>query len=240
MLTISACYLPHRHANDLFSHMQCIRNLMVCEIIDFHSAKAINENMHSLNFALREHHVERQYTIKHRLHGDYLLSYPPRPNMYKEERSCNESRCGRRIVLERWRDLLLRLVVASKTVDARLDQNEAELRVLVFAVSLEVLADGDRLFNEMPEVLRDLGCKTARLQDTKDLVTGNKSHLRDTVRVPEGDTNLGRRKTLASKLRDVLDDILGGRLQPGRGGAAVREGRGRNALSGSVHATHGD
>jgi hypothetical protein len=31
-------------------------------------------------------------------------------------------------------------------VDAGLDENEAELGVLVFSVSLEVLADGDGLF----------------------------------------------------------------------------------------------
>lgn len=37
------------------------------------------------------------------------------------------------------------LVVTRQTVDSRLDQNEAELRVLVFSVALEVLADGDSL-----------------------------------------------------------------------------------------------
>ena len=37
------------------------------------------------------------------------------------------------------------LVVAGQTVDAGLDENEAELGVLVLAVALEVLADGDGL-----------------------------------------------------------------------------------------------
>jgi hypothetical protein len=37
------------------------------------------------------------------------------------------------------------LVVASKAVNTGLDQNEAELAVLVLAVTLEVLADGDSL-----------------------------------------------------------------------------------------------
>lgn len=37
------------------------------------------------------------------------------------------------------------LVVAGQTVDAGLDQNEAELGVLVLAVALEVLADSDGL-----------------------------------------------------------------------------------------------
>lgn len=39
------------------------------------------------------------------------------------------------------------LVVARQTVDTGLDQDEAELGVLVLAVALEVLADGHRLRN---------------------------------------------------------------------------------------------
>lgn len=37
------------------------------------------------------------------------------------------------------------LVVAGQTVDTGLDENETELAVLVLAVTLEVLADGDGL-----------------------------------------------------------------------------------------------
>lgn len=37
------------------------------------------------------------------------------------------------------------LVVAGETVDTGLDENEAELGVLVLAVALEVLADGNSL-----------------------------------------------------------------------------------------------
>lgn len=40
-------------------------------------------------------------------------------------------------------------------MDPGLDENQAELGVAVLAVRLEVLADGDRLFDEVPEVLRD-------------------------------------------------------------------------------------
>lgn len=37
------------------------------------------------------------------------------------------------------------LVVAGKTVDTGLDENQAELGVLVLAIALEVLADSDSL-----------------------------------------------------------------------------------------------
>ena len=40
-------------------------------------------------------------------------------------------------------------------MDTRLNENEAELRVLVLPVDLEVLADRDGLFDEMPKVLRN-------------------------------------------------------------------------------------
>ena len=58
--------------------------------------------------------------------------------------------------------LLLRLVVADEAVDAGLDEDEAELGVLVLAVRLEVLADGYGLFDEVPEILGDLGRETCR------------------------------------------------------------------------------
>ena len=77
-----------------------------------------------------------------------------------------------------------------------------------------------------------------RLENAKNLVTGDEANLGDTVRVAESDTDLRGSETLPGELGDVLDDVLGGGLQPGRRGAAVGEGRGRNALAGSVHATH--
>lgn len=45
-------------------------------------------------------------------------------------------------------------------MDTGLDQDEAELGVLVLAVGLQVLADCNRLLDEMPEILRDLRGKT--------------------------------------------------------------------------------
>ena len=44
-------------------------------------------------------------------------------------------------------------------MDAGLNENESEFRVLVLAVGLEMLADGDRLFDEVPKVLRDGWCQ---------------------------------------------------------------------------------
>jgi hypothetical protein len=41
-----------------------------------------------------------------------------------------------------------------------LNQDQPELRVLVFAVDFEMLADCDRLFDEVPEVLWDGRCQS--------------------------------------------------------------------------------
>ena len=68
---------------------------------------------------------------------------------------------------------------------------------------------------------------TVALQDTQDLVTSDEADLGDAVRVAEGDTDLRGSETLTGELDDVLDDILGRCLEPRRGSAAVREGRGR-------------
>lgn len=48
-------------------------------------------------------------------------------------------------------------VVSRKSVNPRLDQNETELGVLVVPISLEVLAHGDGLLDEVVEILGDLG-----------------------------------------------------------------------------------
>jgi hypothetical protein len=50
--------------------------------------------------------------------------------------------------------------------------------------------------------------RTVRLEDTENFVARDKTHLRNTVRVAEGNTDLGRCETFACELDDVLDDIL--------------------------------
>ena len=51
--------------------------------------------------------------------------------------------------------MLLGLVIPSKTVNSGFDENETELGVLILAVCLKMLADGNRLLDEVPKVLRD-------------------------------------------------------------------------------------
>ena len=77
------------------------------------------------------------------------------PTPTPPDSSGDQRRCGGGIVLERGGDLLLCLSIAGETVRPRLDEGEPELRVAVLPVGLKVLADGDRLFDEVPEVLRD-------------------------------------------------------------------------------------
>jgi hypothetical protein len=122
---------------------------------------------------------------------------------------------------------LLGLVVPGEAVDPGLDQDKTELGVLVFPVGLQVLADGDRLFDEVPEVLWDGWSQSVGFKDPEDLVTGDETDLGNAVGVTEDNTDLGGGKTLTGELDDVLDDIIGGGLQPNRGSAAVGESRGR-------------
>ena len=58
---------------------------------------------------------------------------------------CHHGACSCALVLPVGLQNTNGLVVSAETVDAGLDQNEAELGVLVLAVALEVLADGDGL-----------------------------------------------------------------------------------------------
>lgn len=60
-------------------------------------------------------------------------------------RLCDQGGSGGSLVAPGWGQDTNGLVVAGKTVDTGLDENQAELGVLVLAVALEVLADGDSL-----------------------------------------------------------------------------------------------
>lgn len=60
-------------------------------------------------------------------------------------RLCDEGRGSGALVSPGWWESTNGLVVAGETVDTGLDENEAELAVLVLAVALEMLADRDSL-----------------------------------------------------------------------------------------------
>lgn len=56
--------------------------------------------------------------------------------------------------------------------------------------------------------------------------------------VTENDTNLRGGGALPGELGDLLDDLVGGGLEPGGSGAGVGESGGRNALALAVKSTH--
>ena len=68
--------------------------------------------------------------------------------------------------------------------------------------------------------------------------TSDNLDLGNTVAVTEDNTDLGGGGTLLGQLADVVHDLVGGDLEPRRGGAGVGDGRGGNALALAVKATH--
>jgi len=101
-------------------------------------------------------------------------------------------------------------------VDTRLDENQSELGVLVLSVSLKMLADSDGLLDQHVQILRDLWGEAVGFEDSENLVTSNHLNLGDTVRISEDDTDLRWSSTLLCELADLVDDLLGGGLQPRR------------------------
>ena len=100
----------------------------------------------------------------------------------------DQSRSGGRLVLPVGGQLAGTLVVAGQAVDARLDENEAELGVLVLAVDLEVLAHVHGLLDQVVQVLRDVWCQTLGLEDAEDLVARQRLDVGNTLGVPKPDT----------------------------------------------------
>jgi hypothetical protein len=58
------------------------------------------------------------------------------------------------------------------------------------------------------------------------------------VGVTQNDANLRGSSTLLGELANLLDNLVGGGLEPRRGGARVGNGGGRNALTLAVKSTH--
>ena len=92
------------------------------------------------------------------------------------------------LVLPVGRELTVALVVASKTVDARLDEDKAELGVLVTVVALKMLAHVHGLTDHEVEILGDGRGKAVALEDAKDRGTVKLLNLSNTVGVTKGDT----------------------------------------------------
>jgi len=123
-------------------------------------------------------------------------------------------------------------------VDTALNKNQAELGVLILTVALQMLTHLNSLLDKHVQILRDFRGKTMGLEDTHNLLTGNRADLGDTVGVTEDDTNLGGGKTLLGELADVLLNVGARHLAPTGGSAFVRAGTLRDTLSWCVHASH--
>lgn len=85
---------------------------------------------------------------------------------YCVQRLCDEGRGGGALVPPGGGEDADGLVVAGQTVDAGLDKNQAELGVLVLAVALEVLADGNSLGDVLARCghagVQDQACMSVR------------------------------------------------------------------------------
>ena len=146
-------------------------------------------------------------------------------------------RVGRLVLVGRGNALYL-LVVAGQAVDAGLDENQTELGVDVLAVAVKVLAHGDSALDQAVEVLGEGRSLAVVLQDAEDLAAGEVLDLSDTHGVTELEADHGGSETLLGEVQDGLNDGLGGLLQPRRRGALEGEGRGGDALAGTMHTTH--
>merc|ERR1712138_32744 len=151
----------------------------------------------------------------------------------------NESSSVGGLVLEVSREHLSEAVVPCEAVDTRLDEDEAELGVLVLAVLLQVLADSHGLLDQAEQVLREGGSQPLGAEDAHNLVAGNHLHLRNAVGVAEDNTNLRRSVTLLRHVADLLDSVRSALLHPRGGSALVWEGSTGDTLTFAVHATHG-
>ena len=95
-----------------------------------------------------------------------------------------------------WRQFWLAFVVTSESVNTTLAQNQAKLGVLVLAVTLQMLADGDCLLDHVVQILWQVWCKTFGFKHAQDFVAGYETNLSDSVRISEDDTFEAREREI--------------------------------------------
>ena len=93
-------------------------------------------------------------------------------------------------------------------MDSALNENEAELAILILSVSLQVLPNVHGLLDQVVEVLGDLRSETVLLQDSEDLVSSDSLNLRNTVVVSEDDTDLRGGGALLGELNNLFDQFI--------------------------------
>ena len=125
-------------------------------------------------------------------------------------------------------------------MDSGFDQNQSEFRVFVLSVSFQMLANLNGFLDKHVKILRDFGGESISLQNTNNLLSGDRLDLRDAVGVTQNNPNLRRSETLLGKLADVIFDICSRNLVPRRRRSLVREGTLGDTLSGSMHTTHAE
>ena len=94
------------------------------------------------------------------------------------------------------RESLSVTVVASKSVNTRLNHNESELGGNILSELLQMLSDLDCLLDEAVEVLGNFGGETRLLQDSEDFASSDALDLGDAVAISESDTDLRWGETL--------------------------------------------
>lgn len=72
-------------------------------------------------------------------------------------------------------------------MNSRFNKNQAEFTVLVFAAAFQMLADGDSFFDQIVEILWDVGFQAKRFHDTQNFVAANEAYLGNTVRITKDD-----------------------------------------------------
>ena len=150
-----------------------------------------------------------------------------------KERACSDEGVGLLgVVLPGGGEGLHVTVVAGESVDTGLNANETELGVAILAELVEMLADADGLLDQVVEVLGHLGGEPGLLDNTQDLGASDALNLGDAVEVAEGNTDLGEGGALLGELDDLLNDIVGGDLNPAWGRLAVGEAATSDTLSG--------
>lgn len=111
------------------------------------------------------------------------------------------------------------------------DQNEPEFCVLILSVTIEMLTHINSLLDKHIQIFRDFWSQSSCFQDAKNLIIGDCMDLSNTLRITQIHTDLGWNETFLCQLANLIDNLIGRGLQPGRRVTLIRQRCLGNTLS---------
>jgi len=125
-------------------------------------------------------------------------------------------------------------------MDSCFNQNQAEFWIPVLSISFQMFSNSNSFLDQAMQILRQRWGQSFGFQNSQNLVPSDVSHLGNTMRISQYNTDLRWSETLLSQLVGLLFHIFRCEFQPGWYSSSIRKGWSWDTFAIGVKTTHGE